>query len=150
MQMRAILLLLLGLAMAACSDAIGYSVDDDTADDDVAGGPLPDIDTNSPIYINNAPVGQTKTAPLVIRNEGEVTLTVYGVRVEVSAGHVVNADDYSGDIEPGEEVVLEGHVQATCIDPIEVMGILEVGSNDPHKPQIPVDVHVSCIAAPPQ
>jgi len=149
--MRSIpLMLLLGFALAGCSDAIGYSVDDDTADDDVASGPLPDIDTNSPIYINNAPVGQTKTAPLIIRNEGDVTLSVHGVRVEVSAGHVVNADDYSGDIEAGEELVLEDHVQATCIDPIEVMGILEVGSNDPHKPQVPVDVHVSCVAGGPE
>ena len=144
------LLLLLGLALAACSDAIGYSADDDAADDDVASGPLPDIDTNSPIYINNAPVGQMKTAPLILRNEGDATLTVHGVKVAVSAGHVVNVDDYSGSIEPGEEVVLENQVQATCIDPIEVMGILEVGSNDPNKPQVPVDVHVSCVGSPPE
>lgn len=149
--MRAILLvLLLGFAAASCSDAIGYSVDDDTSDDDVAGGPLPDIDTNSPIYINNAPVDQTKSAPLILRNEGDATLTVFGVKIEVSGGHVVNVDDYSGSIEPGEEVVLEDHVHATCIDPIEVMGIIEVGSNDPNKPQVPVDVHVSCVGGPPQ
>ena len=142
----AALLLAVPVALLACNGAGYGNWDDDTAAGDDDDGADPDIDTNSPITIASSPVGATKTAGLILRNDGEGTLDVYGIDVVDSAGHVVWADTWAGSVAPGEETVLEDQVEATCIDPGQLLGVLEVDSNDPNKPSIPVDIHVDCVA----
>lgn len=121
--------------------------DDDTgsADDDDMANP-PDIDVpGSPILFDNAPVGELQVADLVIRNVGTGDLEVRYIRVADSAGHVVSADDWAGTIGPDDAEVLPNAVQATCIDPIAVLGVLEISSNDPDEHKVPVDVSVNCV-----
>ncbi len=120
------------------------SDDDDVGDDDMADPP--DIDVpGAPIVFDNAPVGELQIADLVIRNVGTGELEVRYIRVADSAGHVVSADDWSGTIAPDDAAVLSNAVQATCIDPISVLGVLEISSNDPDEHKIPVDVSVNCV-----
>jgi len=122
--------------------------DDDAGDDDMVDPP--DIDVpGGQITINDAVVGQLRPADLVIRNLGTGDLEIRYIRVADSAGHVVAADDWSGTIPPDAAEVLANAVQATCIDPITVLGVVEISSNDPDEHKIPVDVVVNCIAVEP-
>jgi hypothetical protein len=119
--------------------------DDDDGDDDMANPPDIDIPGN-PIVIDNAPVGQLQAVDLVIRNIGTGDLEVRYIRVADSAGHVVGVDDWAGTIAADDAAVLPNAVQATCIDPISVLGVVEISSNDPDEHKVPVDVAVNCIA----
>lgn len=123
--------------------------DDDLGDDDMENPP--DIDVpGSPFIIDNAPVGEMQVVDLVIRNIGTGDLEVRYIRVADSAGHVVGADDWAGTIAPDDAAVLPNAIQATCIDPISVLGVLEISSNDPDEHKIPVDVRVNCVAIGPE
>ncbi len=141
--------------LAACGgsgdDDISWDDDDDSAaDDDDAGDDdmvdPPDIDIpGNPIVFKSAPVNELQVADLIIRNVGTGDLEVRYIRVADSAGHVVAADDWAGTIAPDAAEVLANAVQVTCIDPGNVLGVLEVSSNDPDEHKVPVDVSVNCV-----
>ena len=136
-------------------DDISWDDDDSGADDDDAGDDdmvnPPDIDLPiNPVIIDDAVVAQMAVTDLKIRNIGTGELEVRYIHVADSAGHVVSADDWSGTIAPDDVAILPNAIQATCIDAISVMGVLEISSNDPDEHKVPVDVLVNCIAVGPE
>ena len=132
-------------------DDSASAADDDVGDDDDAMVDPPDIDIpGNPIVFDSAPVGELQVADLIIRNVGTGDLEIRYIRVADSAGHVVAADDWAGTIVPDDAAVLPNAVQASCIDPGTVLGVLEVSSNDPDEHKVPVDVSVNCVEIGPE
>lgn len=137
-------LLMAALALVAfgCNPGLGY--DDDYNDDDDDNGGTPDIDVpTDPVALGQVSIAAPQIATMTIENTGDGDLEVHYVTVTDSAGHVVDVEPWHGHLEPGGSVDRE--VTAGCIDPGELLGVIEIGSNDPDEPTYPVDVTLTCI-----
>ncbi len=136
---------LLALAFAASGCTPGYGVDDDAwDDDDDDNSGTPDIEvTTDPLDLGQATVGTPTTASLSIGNAGDGDLEVHYVTVADSAGHVIEVEPWHGHVEPGGSV--SRTVTATCADPGDLLGVIEIGSSDPDEPTFGVDVSVLCV-----
>lgn len=136
-------ILAVALVVSGCNPGM---IDDDAwdDDDDDDNGGTPDIEvTTDPIDMGQVSIGTPATSSLTINNAGDGDLEVHYVTVSDSAGHVVEVEPWHGHVEPGGTVSRD--VTANCIDPGELLGVIEIGSNDPDEPTYGVNVQIVCI-----
>jgi hypothetical protein len=136
-------ILVAAFAIPACNPGIADDDAWDDDDDDDSGG-TPDLAVSTdPIDMGQVSIATGGSASLTMANEGDGDLEVHYVTVSDSAGHVIEVEPWHGHIEPGGSVTRT--VTAACVDPGELLGVVEIGSNDPDEPTYGVNVSLTCV-----